>query len=110
MIDGFAKLLVFQALGEGLAFSLSIPIPGPVIGMLLLFLYLLAREGEADKLASFSTQFLGHLALLFVPAAVGILLHVHRVAEEWIPITAALTISTAVSIVVTAVVIRWLKK
>jgi holin-like protein len=110
MIDSFAKLLVFQALGEGLAFLLAIPIPGPVIGMVLLLIYLLIRAGEVEKLTSFSTQFLSHLALLFVPAAAGIILHVHRIADEWIPITAALMISTVVSIVVTAVVVRWLEK
>ncbi|HZW20351.1 CidA/LrgA family protein [Noviherbaspirillum sp.] len=106
MIDSATKILVFQALGEGAAFAFSIPIPGPVIGMLLLFLYLLAREHEAERLAVFSTKFLRHMALLFIPAAVGIMQHLDRVADEWLPILAALTISTWVSIAATAVVTR----
>lgn len=110
MIDGLIKVLLFQAFGEGIAFYFSLPVPGPVIGMLLLFLYLMARKNEAEKMASFSAPFLRHLALLFVPAAVGIMLHAQRVADEWLPIAAALIISTIVTIIVTALVIRLLKR
>ncbi|MGV3656131.1 MAG: CidA/LrgA family protein [Noviherbaspirillum sp.] len=48
--------------------------------------------------------------MLFVPAAVGIMLHAQRVADEWLPIAAALIISTIVTIIVTALVIRLLKR
>jgi holin-like protein len=110
MIDTLTKLLVFQVLGEGVTYTLSLPIPGPVIGMVLMFVYLLARKGEAAKLAPVTSKLLGHLALFFVPAAVGIILHIQRVATEWIPITIALVTSTVLSITVTASVVHWLKK
>jgi holin-like protein len=110
MIQTFATLLVFQTLGEGLAYALSLPVPGPVIGMLLLFCCLLARRGAAERLAPVTLEFLKHLSLLFVPAGVGIMVHVHRVAAEWLPIAAALVLSTIVSLVVTAVSLRWLQK
>lgn len=110
MINTFATLLVFQTLGEGMAYGLSLPIPGPVIGMVLLFLYLAVKSDAATKLAPTALEFLKHLSLLFVPAGVGIMVHAQRVASEWMPITVALVISTAVSLVVTALVLRWLQK
>ncbi|RZI42525.1 CidA/LrgA family protein [Herbaspirillum sp. HC18] len=110
MIASFAKLLVFQFLGESLVLVLSLPVPGPVAGMLLMFAYLLLKNNEAEKLAPACSLLLAQLALFFVPAAVGIMLHIHRVAAEWLPIAAALAASTVVSVVVTAAVIRRLAK
>ena len=110
MINTFATLLVFQTMGEGLAYALSLPIPGPVIGMLLLFLYLLLKSDAVHTLAPTSLALLRHLSLLFVPAGVGIMVHAQRLAAEWLPITVALVLSTAVCIVVTALVVRALQK
>lgn len=110
MIHTFAVLLIFQTLGEGLAFAFSLPIPGPVIGMLLLFCYLVARPRTADTLAPTTLEFLKHLSLLFIPAGVGIMVHAERVAAEWLPIVVALVASAAVSLVVTAFVLKWLQK
>lgn len=110
MIHTFATLLIFQTIGEGLAYGFALPVPGPVIGMALLFCYLCARPHVADRLAPTTTEFLKHLSLLFIPAGVGIMVHAQRVATEWLPIAAALVFSTAVSLIVTAVLLRWLQK
>jgi holin-like protein len=110
MINTFATLLVFQSLGEGLAYALALPIPGPVIGMVLLLFYLMMKDDAVAKLAPTSMELLRHLSLLFVPAGVGIMVHAQRVAAEWLPITVALVASTVVSIMVTAAVVRWLQK
>lgn len=110
MINTFAILLVFQTMGEGLAYALSLPIPGPVIGMLLLFLYLILDSDAVHRLAPTSLELLKHLSLLFVPAGVGIMVHAQRIASEWLPIVVALVCSTVVSIAVTAAVVRWLQK
>jgi holin-like protein len=110
MISTLATLLLFQTMGEGLAYGLSLPIPGPVIGMVLLFIFLSVKTNAVKKLAPTSLGLLKHLALLFVPAGVGIMVHAQRMVAEWVPIAVALVISTVVSIVVTAAVVRWLYK
>lgn len=69
MIGTIATLLVFQLLGEGLSHWLRLPIPGPVIGMLLLLGYLIVRKESAEKLTPTSMELLRHLSLLFVPAS-----------------------------------------
>lgn len=110
MIRTFAVLLVFQTLGEGLAYALSLPVPGPVIGMLLLFLYLMMDRRAVTKLAPTGLELLRHLSLLFVPAGVGIMVHAQRIGEEWMPISVALVASTAAAIAVTACVVRALQR
>src|SRR5690606_24343541 len=72
MLNTLLTLLVFQTLGEGLVYVLSLPVPGPVIGMLLLLFYLIWKKDTAARLAPSASQLLSNMALLFVPACVGI--------------------------------------
>ncbi|MES2070231.1 MAG: CidA/LrgA family protein [Pseudomonadota bacterium] len=110
MIQTFTFLLIFQCLGEGLAHVFGLPVPGPVLGMLLLFGFLVLRKDFAQRLAPTVQEFLKHLSLLFIPAGVGIMVLGQQVLAEWLPLAAALVVSTAVSITVTALVVRWLQK
>jgi len=110
MIRTLAVLLVFQTMGEGLAYALSLPVPGPVIGMLMLFLYLVADQRAVTTLAPTALELLRHLSLLFVPAGVGIMVHAQRIGDEWLPIGVALVVSTVASIAATAGVVRRLQK
>ena len=106
MIAALTQLLVFQLLGEVVARWLALPVPGPVLGMLFLFVALVLRGGPGHELQATSQNLLQHLSLLFVPAGVGVMLHVHRVASEWLPITIALVFSTLAGLAVTALVLR----
>ena len=90
MIAALTLLLVFQLVGEVVARALALPIPGPVIGMALLFLTLLLRGGPGEDLRVTSGQLLQHLSLLFVPAGTGIVIYGERIAAEWLPLLVAL--------------------
>lgn len=106
MISALSALLVFQLTGEVLARWLDLPVPGPVLGMLLLFLFLVLRGGPGDELRTTSQTLLQHLSLLFVPAGTGIMVHLHRVADEWLPLLLSLLISTLATLVVTALAMK----
>ena len=97
-------LLVYQLVGEVISQSLDLPLPGPVVGMALLFLTLLVRGKLADGLRDTADGLLRHLSLLFVPAGVGVILHLHLIQSEWKAISAALIVSTVATIAVTALV------
>jgi holin-like protein len=107
MLEAVATLLVFQAVGEVLSYGLRLPVPGPVLGMALLLGLLLIRPSTIERLRPTSLELLKHLSLLFVPAGVGVMLHVARISKEWLPIVVALLISTALAIAVTALVVTW---
>ena len=112
MTLGFiTTLLVFQLVGEVISRGLNLPLPGPVVGMALLFFALVVRGGRVPEgLEKTAVGLLRHLSLLFVPAGVGVMMHVHLLKQEWPAISAALVVSTVVTIAVTALVMAGLAK
>ena len=70
---GLGVLFAFTALGEGTVHALNAPLPGSVVGMLLLWLALSARVIRLEWVERAADSLLGVLGLLFVPAGVGIM-------------------------------------
>lgn len=101
-LNGVTLLLIYQLIGEFSVLWLRIPVPGPVLGMILLFLTLMLRKRSGESLDSASSALLNHLSLLFVPAGVGMMVHFDRIANEWLPISVALVLSTVLTMAVTA--------
>ena len=106
MLYAFAMLLVLQLIGEALVQSLGLPVPGPLIGMLLLFAALLMRGGVPDELRRLSDALLQNMILLFIPAVAGVMMLFERVGREWLPFLAACIGGGAVTIVVTALTLK----
>jgi putative effector of murein hydrolase LrgA (UPF0299 family) len=106
MLLAFATLLIFQCLGEGVVFVTGLPIPGPVVGMLLLFAALLAWPGLHKVVEATAGELLRHLSLLFVPAGVGIMVAAASVQGYWLAIVVALVASTVLTLAVTALVLQ----
>jgi putative effector of murein hydrolase LrgA (UPF0299 family) len=113
MLGAITLLLVCQLAGEFITMATGMPLPGPVVGMALLFAGLLLRrrlKRSTDEpaipadLEQTATGILSHLSLLFVPAGVGVMLYLPLIAEEWLPITVALVASTLLTIALTALI------
>jgi holin-like protein len=103
-LTGLTVLLIYQLVGEVVVISFGLAVPGPVVGMLLLFLTLLVRPRSEPTLGEVATPILRHLPLLFVPAGVGVIVHLRRIGDEWLPLGAALLLSTVITMAVTALV------
>ena len=110
MLSFFIVLLVCQLTGEVLVAVTGIPLPGPVLGMLLLFIGLLLRGAIPEDLNKMSDGLLSHLSLLFVPAGVGVIAHAQLIGTELLPIAISLFLSTFITIVVTAWVMQKLAR
>jgi holin-like protein len=110
MLAALTLLLVYQLVGEAIVLAAGLPVPGPVVGMALLFATLLARGSAPAWLREACQQLLAHLSLLFVPAGVGVMLHFKRLGAEWLPIAVALVASTVIAIGVTALVMQGLRR
>ncbi len=108
MLKHLTFILVCQLAGELLAKALHLSVPGPVIGMALLFAFLLWRGGIPEELAVAADGLLRHLSLLFVPAGVGVMLHFRLIGDDWLAVGAALVVSTVLTIAVTALMMDWL--
>lgn len=106
MIGALAVLLAFQLIGEVAVQLSGIPAPGPVVGMVLLFLAFQWHGTLPDALRTTAQTLLSHLSLLFVPAGVGIIQYGALLREEWLALTIALVVSTLVTVAVTALAMR----
>lgn len=106
MLPALTGLLLCQLIGEAAVRLIDLPVPGPVLGLVLLLATLALRRGVPGSLESTASGLLKHFSLLFVPAGVGVLQHLGRIEAEWLAIAAALLVSSVATIVVTAVVMR----
>ncbi|HUP90989.1 MAG TPA: CidA/LrgA family protein [Solimonas sp.] len=106
MLKSALVLLVFLALGEGVAYALHLPVPGPVIGMGALYLYLSLRGGPDEALRGTAHRLLKILPLLFIPAGAGVIDHLPLLRTEGLAIVTALLVSTALAMAVTGWVLH----
>jgi len=105
-----AILLMFQFAGEMIRAVTGLPVPGPVIGMVLLLIALLAKLPVPAGIHATSRKFLAYLGLLFVPAGAGVVTRLPMIGAHWLPIVIAVVGSTIITMVITAVVMRGLER
>lgn len=110
MIPALATLLVCQLMGEALVRTLGWPIPGPVVGMAFLLMGLAWRPSLLAAIKPTTQTLLQHFSLLFVPAGVGVMLHLQRLGDEALAIGVALVVSTWVGLASAALTMSWLMK
>jgi holin-like protein len=104
-LRGLAILLLAQSAGEAIARLTDAPLPGPVLGMLLLLLALRWPAVRAPVEAAADTL-LAHLSLLFVPVGVGVLVHVDLIAQYGLRMLVVVVLATWIALAVTALVLR----
>lgn len=106
MLIGFLQLLAFLLAGETLVYLAALPLPGAVVGMALLLGWLLWRGREpGENLGKAATGVLQFLSLLFVPAGVGIILHLERLQREWPAILGSVVFATLISVALTGLLL-----
>lgn len=115
MITGLLVLIVFQILGEGLSLWLNLPIPGAVLGLLLLLSSLRLMSGLWPKAWLESTQqvsghLINHLSLLFLPAGVGIFFLPEAINAQWPAVLAAMLGGTFLAMLLTSWLFRGLNR
>jgi putative effector of murein hydrolase LrgA (UPF0299 family) len=95
MLAGLTWLLACQLLGELVVHLTDAPVPGPVIGMVLLFVALevrrrLGADTERASVTGVADVLLRHLQLFFVPAGVGVVAYAATIRHDALPIAVGL--------------------
>jgi putative effector of murein hydrolase LrgA (UPF0299 family) len=110
MIASLSLILLCQLAGDVIVRGFALPVPGPVVGLMLLLLLLLARDRfaplargplQGGGVETASRGLLANLSLLFIPAGVGVVQKLDLLAEHGIAIIAALAISVVVTLLAT---------
>lgn len=110
MLDSIFIIFMFQLVGEATQKYFALPVPGPVIGLVLMLVCLLWTKrtnlpliaDQKDRLLTTSQQLLGYLSLLFVPIGVGVIMHLQLLEAQLARIIVVITIGTIVTMVFTA--------
>ena len=110
MLHALAALLLAQLLGEAIVRALGLPVPGPVVGMMLLFALMLFRTPLPSGLGETADGMLKHLSLLFVPAGVGVVQHLDRLGSDGLRLVLVVVLTTVITLAVTALVFEFLAR
>lgn len=102
MLASIALIFGFQVLGEALNRFFGVPIPGPVIGMVLMLVAFFLRDRLVDQVRPSAGVLLANLSLLFVPAGVGIMRHGERFLNEGVAIMLTVVLTTVIAMAATA--------
>ncbi|MCC2595453.1 CidA/LrgA family protein [Pusillimonas sp. MFBS29] len=108
MLFALTTLFLMQAAGEVLARLTGLPLPGALIGMLLMLAALMVYGRVPAGLRDTCHHMLKHLMLLFIPPVAGIMLYIGPLEREWIPFLLACIAGVGLTVVVTAVTLRWM--
>ncbi|MBB5211632.1 CidA/LrgA family protein [Microbulbifer hydrolyticus] len=103
---GAGLLLAFDLAGRSLSAAFSLPVPGPVLGMLLLLLALMIYGRVPRGLAEVGGQVLRLLILIFLPATVGIYFLRDLSGGDWAALAIAMFFGTLISFTLTALVLN----
>ena len=106
MIGAIALLLVCQLAGEAVHRLTGLPLPGSVIGMVLLLAWLALVPRERLTLTQVTGWLTAHLSIMFVPAAVGVMEEGAILSSYGLGIIVAVVVSTLLTLAVTALVFR----
>lgn len=102
MIQALSLLLLFQLGGEAASRAASLPIPGPVLGLVALTLALALSPRLMALMRPLAEGILAHLSLLFVPAGVGVIGHLSALGSMGPGLALAILVSTAAAIAIGA--------
>ncbi|MFA5701107.1 MAG: CidA/LrgA family protein [Desulfuromonas sp.] len=110
MLRGMAILLGLQLVGELSTYVLKIPLPGSVVGMLLLLAGLRGGILRVDWVREAAELLLQNMSLLFVPAGVGVMVYAGLITQHWLPLTTATICSTLAVLATTGWSAQWLAR
>lgn len=110
MLESIFIIFMFQLIGEATQKYFALPVPGPVIGLVLMLVCLLwiTRTDVPlvtdcrNRLVNTSQHLLGYLSLLFVPIGVGVIMHLQFLEAQLARIIGVITIGTILTMVFTA--------
>ena len=98
-------LIVLQLIGEGIVQISGLPVPGAIIGLILLYAILVFRGRISDEMSRTSGFLLQNLGVLFVPAGVGVIAYLPMIATQWWIIVLTLFVSVCATIAITGLVV-----
>ncbi len=106
MYLGLAIILGFLFTGQAISKLSHLPVPGSVLGMIMLTLALMSGIVKLEQVEEVGTFLIKNMSVMFIPPGVGVILYWSLVKKQFLPISVALVVSFALTIVLTAKVVE----
>jgi holin-like protein len=103
-------ILIIYLLGELLSKLLKLPVPGNILGMVILFILLCTKVVKVDNISTVTNFLLEHLAFFFIPAGVGLMTSIGIIKSTWWQLIVVCISTTIIIIGVTGIVIQAISK
>ena len=103
-------LNIYYYMGVGIVTLLHVPLPGSVIGLLLLALSLQFRIIKVEYIQDGAGFLIGILTLFFIPATVGVIDYPELLSTTGLLIILAVVVSTLISIYITGLLTQMIEK
>ena len=103
-------ILGIYLVGEFLSTSLHLPIPGNILGMIILFILLYTKVVKVENISNVTNFLLNHLSFFFIPAGVGLMTSIGIVKSTWWQILLICVVTTSIIIGVTGTIVQVISK
>lgn len=103
-------LIFFTVFGGALSATLNLPLPGSIMGMMLLLVLLISFRRVPRSLAESVTSLTPYMPLFIVPASVGLVTQTDLLMEHGLELLFILAISLVPGALVCAAIMRWGKR
>lgn len=108
MIKQYAIIFMVTYLGEMISKSINFPFPGPVIGMLILFILLERKLIDVDFVEKGANNILLNLAIFFIPPGVGLISALDLLNGNVLKIGVTMILTTIITMVTTGLTVQYL--
>lgn len=103
-------ILGIYLLGELLSATLKLPIPGNILGMVILFILLCTKVIKVDNISNVTNFLLNHLSFFFIPAGVGLMTSLGIIRSTWWQLLLVCLSTTIIIIGVTGIIVQAMSK
>ena len=110
LINGLLILLLCQCAGEAIKTTWGLSVPGPVLGMLILFIGLCLYRETPKAVAKASQTLIPMLGLMFLPASAGLFFLGSQFDDQWPAIIAAVVLGSLLSLFFNGLLMRFLTR
>ncbi|MBJ7879794.1 CidA/LrgA family protein [Gelidibacter salicanalis] len=110
MLKAFLWIFLFLGIGELISYVTDVPIPGNILGMILIFSALKLKLIHLKDVKPASDQLLKYMVLFYVPYGVGLMSYFDFISSYWMVLSVIAVVTTLLTLYITALVQQKLEK
>lgn len=108
LLFGFVVILIINSICIYLVKALSLPIPAPLLGMILLSVLLFAKTIRVERIKDAGMMLLENMGMLFIPPAISIMLYFDVIAGELWRILLVVFLSAIIVMLVSGKIVQFM--